>query len=94
MPSFIIQGGHSLEGNIKIAGFKNAATPIIAASILSKEEINEIIIKFSQASKIPTHEGVFRVAVGKFIFSAIISDVISSKFIIQKMVGGRRMIGR
>lgn len=39
MSSFIIQGGNSLHGSIKVAGFKNAATPIIAASLLSKEEI-------------------------------------------------------
>ncbi len=39
MPKFIIQGGNTLEGNIKVTGFKNAATPILAASILSKEEI-------------------------------------------------------
>jgi UDP-N-acetylglucosamine 1-carboxyvinyltransferase len=39
MSSFIIQGGKPLHGNIKVAGFKNAATPIIAASILTKEEV-------------------------------------------------------
>ncbi|PIR06296.1 MAG: UDP-N-acetylglucosamine 1-carboxyvinyltransferase [Candidatus Komeilibacteria bacterium CG11_big_fil_rev_8_21_14_0_20_36_20] len=39
MSEFIIQGGNTLHGNIKVAGFKNAATPIIAASILTKEEI-------------------------------------------------------
>jgi len=39
MSSFIIQGGNSLHGSIKVAGFKNAATPIIAGSLLSKEEI-------------------------------------------------------
>src|SRR3989339_619973 len=39
MSSFIIQGGNNLHGSIKVAGFKNAATPIIAATLLSKEEI-------------------------------------------------------
>lgn len=39
MSSFIIQGGNSLHGSIKVAGSKNAATPIIAATLLSKEEI-------------------------------------------------------
>lgn len=39
MSNFIIQGGNSLKGSIKVAGFKNAATPIIAATILSKEDI-------------------------------------------------------
>lgn len=39
MSSFIIQGGNTLQGNIKVSGFKNAATPIIAATILTKEEV-------------------------------------------------------
>ena len=39
MSKFIIQGGNTLHGNIRVAGFKNAATPIIAATILTKEEV-------------------------------------------------------
>jgi len=54
--------------------------------ILSKDEIEEIIEKFSVTTKIPTHEGVFKVVAGRLILTAIISDVISSKFIIKKMV--------
>tara|TARA_Y100000034_G_scaffold65035_1_gene78687 strand:- start:12396 stop:13061 length:666 start_codon:yes stop_codon:yes gene_type:complete len=54
--------------------------------ILSRKEIEEIIKKFSETAKIPIHEGVFKVVVGKFIFSAIISNIIGSKFIIKKMV--------
>ena len=52
---------------------------------LSEEEIDEIIKKFSEATKIPVQEGVFRVAFGRLVFSAIISEVIGSKFIIKKM---------
>jgi UDP-N-acetylglucosamine 1-carboxyvinyltransferase len=32
---FIINGGKALSGDIKLKGFKNSATPIIAATILS-----------------------------------------------------------
>ncbi|PWB38980.1 MAG: UDP-N-acetylglucosamine 1-carboxyvinyltransferase [Parcubacteria group bacterium] len=39
MSSFIIQGGSSLKGSINVAGYKNAATPIIAASVLTEETI-------------------------------------------------------
>ncbi len=39
MSKFIIQGGNKLKGEIRASGFKNAATPIIAATVLSKEEI-------------------------------------------------------
>lgn len=55
------------------------------AIILNKEEIDDIIGKFSEAAKIPVNKGIYRVVVGRLIFSAIISDIISSKFIIKKM---------
>ena len=35
MSKFIIQGGKALEGEVKISGSKNAALPIIAATILN-----------------------------------------------------------
>ncbi len=35
MNSYIIEGGHTLNGEINISGSKNAALPIIAASILN-----------------------------------------------------------
>ncbi len=54
--------------------------------ILSEEEINQIMKKFSETAKIPIHEGIFRVVAGMLILSAIISDVIGSKFIIKKMM--------
>ena len=34
MSKFIIQGGKKLEGEVKISGSKNAALPIIAATVL------------------------------------------------------------
>jgi UDP-N-acetylglucosamine 1-carboxyvinyltransferase len=34
---FIIQGGKTLKGSIDVYGSKNATTPILAASLLSKE---------------------------------------------------------
>ncbi|MFC1651816.1 UDP-N-acetylglucosamine 1-carboxyvinyltransferase [Patescibacteria group bacterium] len=38
MPKFLIEGGIPLKGKIKVAGAKNAALPIIAATILTKEK--------------------------------------------------------
>jgi len=52
---------------------------------LSKDEIDDIIAKFSEAARIPVFEGVFKVVFGKLILSAIVSDVVNSKFIIRKM---------
>ncbi len=53
--------------------------------ILTKEEIDEIIKRFSDATKIPIHEGIFRVAFGGLFFSTIVSQIISSKFMIRKI---------
>jgi len=38
MDKFIIEGGAALKGKVKISGSKNAALPIIAATILSDKE--------------------------------------------------------
>jgi len=38
MSKFIIQGGKPLRGKIRVSGMKNAATPILAASILTRED--------------------------------------------------------
>ena len=35
MSSYIIEGGHKLEGTVKISGSKNAALPILAATVLN-----------------------------------------------------------
>ncbi len=38
MSKFIIKGGNKLKGEVEIAGNKNAALPIIAATVLTEEE--------------------------------------------------------
>lgn len=38
MEKFIIKGGKKLNGEIEVKGYKNAATPIIAASLLTDDE--------------------------------------------------------
>lgn len=53
--------------------------------ILNKEEIDEIVKTFEAKSKIPVTGGIYNVAVGKYLFFAIISDAIGSKFTINKM---------
>ncbi len=39
MPKFVVEGGHPLRGTIRPAGNKNAALPIVAACLLTDEEI-------------------------------------------------------
>ncbi len=70
------------EHIIVVGGMGTKPTGII----LSKEEIDDIIIRFSDASKIPVHEGVFKVAIGRLILSAIVSEIVGSRFIIKKMM--------
>lgn len=53
--------------------------------VLTKEEIDEIIKKFSAISKIPIIEGIYRVVAGNLILSAIISEVVGSRFVIKKL---------
>ncbi|MBU0649228.1 UDP-N-acetylglucosamine 1-carboxyvinyltransferase [Patescibacteria group bacterium] len=38
MSKFIIRGGQKLEGEVRVHGMKNAATPILAATLLTQEE--------------------------------------------------------
>ncbi len=39
MDRFVIEGGHALSGTIRISGAKNAALPVLAASLLTSDEI-------------------------------------------------------
>lgn len=39
MEQFIIEGGHPLRGSVRISGNKNAALPILAACLLTDEEV-------------------------------------------------------
>jgi hypothetical protein len=70
------------DTNVVVRGFMGTKNTNI---ILTKEEISQIIKKFEEESKIPVQEGVYRVVAGKMNFSAIISTITGSKFIIKKM---------
>ena len=52
---------------------------------LENEELEDVIDRFSKASRIPADTGLFKVVVGHLIFSAVISDIVPSRFIIRKM---------
>jgi len=52
MEKFVIYGGNPLKGTIEVGGAKNAATPIIAATLLTKEAC--------RISNLPLIEDVFR----------------------------------
>ncbi|MCW8966256.1 MAG: hypothetical protein OQK82_06190, partial [Candidatus Pacearchaeota archaeon] len=52
---------------------------------LTKEEIDKIIQTFSEITRIPIMEGVYKVAAGNLILLAVISEVIGTKFVIRKI---------
>ena len=64
---------------------KTAGQITVTKISLTKEEIQEIIQKFSEKSKIPVISGLFKSAVGNLILTAVISDLVGSRFIITKM---------
>ncbi len=66
---------------IVIGGMGRKKTKII----LNKEEINEILNKFSETTKIPLHEGIYNIAYGNLIFTATLSNLICLKFEIKKI---------
>ena len=39
MERFVIEGGHRLSGSIKPSGNKNAALPLLAATLLTNHEV-------------------------------------------------------
>ncbi len=70
------------DQNIGVKGrMGEMKTPII----LNKEEVNQIIQKFSKETKIPVQEGIFRVVSGRLILMAVISNVAGIKFTVTKI---------
>lgn len=57
----------------------------LAKISLQQEEIDEIISYFSEKARIPIIEGVFKASVGNLIISAVISEFVGSRFIIDKI---------
>jgi UDP-N-acetylglucosamine 1-carboxyvinyltransferase len=39
MDKFLVHGGHRLSGNVPVSGSKNSALPILAAALLTKDEV-------------------------------------------------------
>lgn len=52
---------------------------------LTKEEINQIITDFSMQAKIPIVGGILKAAVGDLLISAVVSEVVGSRFIINRI---------
>jgi len=53
---------------------------------LVAEEINQVMDEFSKKTKIPLISGIFKAALGHLIVTAVISEYLGTKFIIQKRI--------
>ena len=51
---------------------------------LTKEEIDGILKKFSEQTRIPLLKGIFKAALGNLTITAVTSDFVDTKFTIQK----------
>jgi hypothetical protein len=51
---------------------------------LSKEDINNLINDISRKTKIPLIQGIFKAAIGNLRISAVISEFVGTRFIIEK----------
>lgn len=51
---------------------------------LSEEEIKKVANTFAEAARIPVIGGIFKAAVGNLVITAVISDYVGSRFIINK----------
>jgi len=51
---------------------------------LSQEEINETMKQISERTKIPLISGLFKAALGNLIITAVISEFVGTRFILQK----------
>ena len=50
MDKLIITGGRRLDGEIRISGAKNAALPILAATLLADEPVTVVICRTCRMS--------------------------------------------
>lgn len=63
----------------------NKAGQIQAAPlILTKKEIDEVMDEISEKTRIPIVQGLFKAAVQDLIVTAVVSDYVGTRFIIQK----------
>jgi len=57
----------------------------VARITLNQNEINMIVEDFSKQARIPIVGGILKAAVGNMVISAVISDFVGSRFIINKI---------
>ena len=53
--------------------------------LLTEQEIIDIVKTFAEQAKIPIISGLFKAAVGDFVMTAVISEVVGTRFIITRL---------
>jgi hypothetical protein len=61
-----------------------AGVPQTSAIILTKEEIDKIIDEVSDKTRIPILSGLFKAAFQDLLITAVVSDFVGTRFLIQK----------
>lgn len=56
----------------------------VSKIILTEEEINNFMKDISQRTRIPVITGLFKALVGNFMITAVVSDFIGTRFVIQR----------
>jgi len=57
----------------------------VTKTVLTAEDINEIISNFSNLSQIPLVDGILKAAVGNLMISAVSSTIVGTRFIINRI---------
>jgi len=64
---------------------RSSGRTTLTKTALSTEDIQNVIQTFSQEARIPIIPGLFKAAVGDLILTAVISELVGSRFIITKV---------
>jgi UDP-N-acetylglucosamine 1-carboxyvinyltransferase len=91
MSKFIIEGGFPLNGTIKVSGMKNAATPIIAATLLTKEDC--VIDNIPQIADVLKMLGIIESLGGKVTWQGGHQVTISTRDIQMGLIDEKAVAG-
>jgi len=72
------------SGPGKLISVRSMGKVIATQITLTDDEIKKVIGTFSLAAKIPIISGIFKAAIGNLVITAVISDFVGSRFIINK----------
>ncbi len=72
-------------GSDKLVLARTSGRTNVTRISLTSQDIQDIIHQFSQEARIPIISGLFKAAVGNLILTAVISELVGTRFIITKV---------